>query len=363
MHLTSAPVGLDVHRDSISVAVLDSQGKVVKQTVIETKSAAVLELVQELRGTLHVVLEEGTWSTWLYELLQGRVARVVVCDARKITRTGNKSDRLDARELADLLRCNRVSPVFHQDTGLWRLRELARTYVVLTKEQTRTMNRIKALYRGWAIPCSGQSCYGPKQRQAWLEKLPYAAVRERAKIYYQQLESGQELRRKVRQQLLVQARKHPAYSKLVNLPQIGPVRAALLICVYSSAGAFPQQATILGLLWICPRNAEFGGLPLGGRQTAALQEGSPGAGSEPQPSSGIERDFQKCRHAALQRRRTLSPVSSGTAGAGDPSRNGSPHSSTQTGCHHAGGVEERRKFRRPTTKYTSSLSAGAGLSA
>jgi len=81
-------VGLDVHRDSISVAVLDREGKVVKQTVIETKAAAVLRLLQELRGTLHVVLEEGTWSTWLYELLQGRVARVVVCDARKITAHG-----------------------------------------------------------------------------------------------------------------------------------------------------------------------------------------------------------------------------------------------------------------------------------
>lgn len=231
-------VGLDVHRDSISVAVLDSQGKVVKETVIETKSAAVLALIQELRGTLHVVLEEGTWSTWLYELLQGRVARAVVCDARKITRTGNKSDRLDARELADLLRCNRVSAVFHQDMGLRQVRELARTYVVLTKEQTRTMNRIKALYRGWAIPCGGQSCYGAKQRKQWLEKLPYAAVRERAKIYYQQLESVQELRCKVRQQLLLQARKHPAYGKLVKIPQIGPVRAALLLAFIQAPERF-----------------------------------------------------------------------------------------------------------------------------
>ena len=229
MNNSSRYVGLDVHRDSISVAVLNSQGTIVREAVIETKAAAILALIQELRGTLHVVLEEGTWSAWLYELLQGRVARVVVCDARKITRQGNKNDRLDARELADLLRCNRLSAVFHQDTGLRTLREVARTYAVLTKEQTRTMNRIKALYRGWAIPCSGQSCYGPKQRQQWLEKLPYAAVRQRAEVYYQQLKSVQELRHKVRGQMLVQAKRHPAYRNLVGIPQIGPVRAALLI--------------------------------------------------------------------------------------------------------------------------------------
>ena len=89
-------VGLDVHRDSISVAVLDYRGKLIKETVIPTTEAAVVGLVKELRGTVHVTLEEGTWAVWLYELLQGRVARVVVCDPRKITRSGNKNDRIDA---------------------------------------------------------------------------------------------------------------------------------------------------------------------------------------------------------------------------------------------------------------------------
>ena len=222
-------VGLDVHRDSISVAVLNQAGKLVKETVIPTQEAALLGWLRELRGPLHVVLEEGTWAAWLYELLSGRVAKVVVCDPRKITRHGNKSDRFDARELADLLRCNRISAVFHGETGLRSLRELARTYVVLTKEQTRTMNRIKALYRSYAIPCAGQSCYGPKQRTTWLAKLPHPALRERAKVYYQQLDSLRSLRQEVRQCLLAQGKKHKAYGNLRGIPFIGPMWTVLLI--------------------------------------------------------------------------------------------------------------------------------------
>jgi len=38
-----------------------------------------------------------------------------------------------------------------------RLKELARSYLALSKDLTRVMNRIKALYRSWAIPCSGQT--------------------------------------------------------------------------------------------------------------------------------------------------------------------------------------------------------------
>lgn len=222
-------VGLDVHRDTISVAVLDSRGKLIFDQVIPTTEAAVLDLLELLRGKLHVAFEEGTSAHWLQGLLRPHVAQVLVCDPRKNDRRGTKSDRIDARELADLLRCGRLSPVFHQDCGLRPLQELARTYLVLTKDQTRVMNRIKAIYRSWAIACTGQSCYGPRQRDAFLLQLPDAAVRGRAKIFYQQLDSLLVLRQKVRQQLLREGRKHPALRQLRQIPYIGPLRAILLI--------------------------------------------------------------------------------------------------------------------------------------
>ena len=222
-------VGLDVHRDSISAAVRDYRGKILREMVLPTSEAALLGFLQELRGTVHVTLEEGTWAAWLHELLQGRVARVVVCDPRKNNRQGNKNDRIDARELADLQRCDRLSPVFHGSTGLRSLRELARTYEVLTKEQTRTMNRIKALYRSYAIACAGQACYGPKQRRVWLAKLPHDCIGERAKVYYEQLDGLRELRHKVRQQLLAEGKKQSAYGKLKSIPWLGPVGTVLLM--------------------------------------------------------------------------------------------------------------------------------------
>jgi transposase len=222
-------IGLDVHRDTISVAVLDSRGKQILERVIPTSAAAVLELVSLLRGALHVACEEGTSADWLYGLIQPLVAQVLVCDPRKIDRHGNKSDRIDARELADLLRCGRLSPVYHQDCGLRTLQELARSYLTLTQDQTRVMNRIKALYRSWAIPCAGKCCYGPRQRETWLSQLPHPAVRLRAGFYYQQMDSVQTLRQQARQLLLREGRKHPAFRLLRQIPYVGPIRAVLLI--------------------------------------------------------------------------------------------------------------------------------------
>ena len=39
------------------------------------------------------------------------------------------------------------------------------------------MNRIKALYRSWAIPCSGTTVYAPRHRAEWLAKIVEPGVR------------------------------------------------------------------------------------------------------------------------------------------------------------------------------------------
>ena len=60
-------IGLDVHQATISVAVLDSTGKLVMESILETKAATILEFFAGLRGTLSVTFEEGTWAAWLYD--------------------------------------------------------------------------------------------------------------------------------------------------------------------------------------------------------------------------------------------------------------------------------------------------------
>src|SRR5437016_3850832 len=150
-------IGLDVHQATISVAVLDSTGKLVMESILETKAATILEFFAGLRGTVSVTFEEGTWAAWLYDVLKPHVAKLVVCNPRKnaLLKDGNKSDRIDAHKLAELLYLNKLSSVYHGETGVRMLRELARSYLTIVKDLTRVMCRLKAVYRSWAIPCAG----------------------------------------------------------------------------------------------------------------------------------------------------------------------------------------------------------------
>src|SRR5258706_10390016 len=186
MTISTKYIGLDVHKESISIAVRNSVGKVLMDCVIETKASTILQFIDGLRGDLQVTFEEGTSAAWLYDLLKPHVTKLVVCDPRKnkSMREGNQSDKIDARRLAELLRLDHLTPVYHGEHGLRTLKELVRTYLTVTKDLTRVMSRVKAIYRSWAIPCTGKQGYARRQRAEWLGKMNEPGGHRRAAFYY-----------------------------------------------------------------------------------------------------------------------------------------------------------------------------------
>src|SRR5256886_2982947 len=217
---------------------MDSRGKLVMESILETKASTILEFFAGLRGTLSVTFEEGTWAAWLYDLLKPHVAKVVVCNPRKnaLLKDGNKSDRIDARKLAELLRLDNLKSVYHGETGVRMLRELARSYLTIVKDLTRVMNRLKALYRRWAIPCG--DVYYTRHRAEWLGKIREAGVRRRAEQLYQQLDMLQHLRQQTRGELLAESRKHTITVRLRQIPSLGPIRSALAVALIQTPHRF-----------------------------------------------------------------------------------------------------------------------------
>src|SRR5215467_9330188 len=239
-------IGIDLHKDSISVAVRNAAGKIVMESIVETKASMILQFIDGLRGDLHVTFEEGTSAAWLYDLLKPHVTRVVVCDPRKnkSMREGNQSDKIDARRLAELLRLNHLTAVYHGEHGLRTLKETVRTYLTVTKDLARVMTRVKAIYRSWAIPCSGKQVYARCHRAEWLGKITEPGVRRRAEFYYLQLDALRVLRQDARRDLLAESKKHKAWKRLCEIPAIGPIRAAVLLGILQTPHRFRTKRTL-----------------------------------------------------------------------------------------------------------------------
>jgi transposase len=236
-------IGLDVHTEAIAIAVLNEAGKLVMESILETKAATLLDFLHGLRGELHVTVEEGTWAAWLYDVLKPHVKEIVVCNPRRkaLLKEGSKSDKVDARKLAELLRSGMLRAVYHGENGLRTLRELARSHLTVSKDLKRVMSRLKALYRSWGIPCTGTQVYTPRHREQWLSKIAHPGVRRRAELLYLQLDGLLALRHTVRGELLAESRKHQAVKILRQVPSIGQLRAAMLLALMQTPYRFRSK--------------------------------------------------------------------------------------------------------------------------
>ncbi len=224
-------IGMDVHQATISVAVLDSRGKLIMESIVETKAATILEFLQGLHGSLSVTFEEGTSAAWLHDLLKPHVTRVVVCDPRKnaLLKDGSKSDRIDARKLAELLRGNQLTSVYHGEHGmrtLKRIRSQLRNHYD-GSHTSHESNQSTLPKLGHCLQRYQRLCTAASRRM--VRQDPEPGVRLRAERLYQQLDLLQPVRQQARRDLLTESRKHHAVKLLRQIPSIGPIRAALLV--------------------------------------------------------------------------------------------------------------------------------------
>jgi transposase len=239
-------MGMDVHQATTVVAVMDQDGKMILETIVETQPAPLVRLMQSMSGPLYATLEETTQAEWLYQLLEAHCAELIVCDPRrnKLLSEGSKADKSDARKLADLLRTGMLRSVYHGHQQTQRLKELVRGYETVSEDTQRVMVRIKAVFRGRGIATSGHGVYQPGQRRQWMDQLQEDGIRQRASWLYEQLDQLQPLRRRARQAMLAEAQQHQAVRLLCSIPQLGPIRSAKIVATVKTPFRFRTRKQI-----------------------------------------------------------------------------------------------------------------------
>ena len=224
-------VGLDVHKETIAIVVIDEQGKTLMQSVVATDGETICDFLKGLSGEIHLTFEVGTQSNWLYRLVKPLVEKVVVCNPRhnNLLLIGNKADLIDAEKLAQLLRLGAVHEVWQHSAEQAYLKELVRTHENLISDCIKVMSRIKAIYRSQAIKCAGTSVYQISNRDEWVAKLSEPGLRFRAEVFFRELDTLTDLRKQSRLAMLRQARRHKDFKRLCQIPGLGFVSVSRLI--------------------------------------------------------------------------------------------------------------------------------------
>jgi transposase len=178
MEKDSRFVGLDVHADTIAVAVAEPDGEVRALGTIPNTPDAIRRLVKKLGAPerLRACYEAGPTGYVLYRQLTELAVRCeVVAPTLVPTRPGDrvKTDRRDALKLARSYRSGDLTPVWVPDDAHEALRDLVRAREAATKDQLRARHRLsKFLLRHGRRPPAGTRAWTTKHR-GWLEGLAF----------------------------------------------------------------------------------------------------------------------------------------------------------------------------------------------
>lgn len=219
-------LGLDVHAQSCTLAVIGPSGRRISTEVLETNAAVLIARIERVPRPRQLCMEEGAQSAWLYEALRPHVEELVVVGPRQ--GKGQKSDAQDALALADMLRRGTIDVrVFKAPTRFTRMRELVRVHRMLTQDLVRAKNRLQAVFQSRGVD-AGDGAYAPTTRARLAKQLPssHALLLD---LLGQEMDAVSKLRAKAEEELIEEAGKHRIVERLATAPGIGTIRAAQIV--------------------------------------------------------------------------------------------------------------------------------------
>jgi len=260
-------VGVDIHKRYSFVSATDEQGHRVRETRIEGNApSAFAQFFAGLDGSSKVVLE-ACWN-WglLHDVLDELepVEEIVLAHpfkTRLIADAQIKTDRLDARALATLLRGNLVARVHIPSPQTRQRKNLLRQRLYWARLRTMLRNRIHALLdrqRGLALPqCS--DIFGVKGlnflRSLQLPEPDGALLAEQLALHdlIAQQMRAQEKR------IVAETRTDPIVQRLQSIPGVGKVLAVVLAAEIDTITRFPSAERLCAYAGVVPTTHASGG--------------------------------------------------------------------------------------------------------
>lgn len=255
-------VGLDAHKKFVEVCVVAADGQLVGRHRVACQREMLLDFAaQHLQGDDQLALE-ATFHTWaLVDVLRPFVERIVVSNplrTKAIAMAKVKTDTIDARVLADLLRCGYLPEVWQPDAETRRWRGLTHRRAALVADRTAIKNRLHSVLAGRLIVVPVADLFGLKGL-AWLQQLELDEDGRRS------LDSDLRLLALVEAEITaLDARIAPlAYAQqqvrlLMTLPGVSTVVALGLLAAWGDAKRFPDPDRAASALGLVPSTRQSG---------------------------------------------------------------------------------------------------------
>ncbi len=258
-------IGCDAHKKYSVFVSMNEQGQCEAPVRIEHTREALRAFLAELPPGSPIAVETiGNWY-WLVDEMEqaGHYPKLAQArEAKRLMGKANKTDKLDAKGLATLLRNGTLPEVWIPPSALRDQRELPRLRLTLGHTRTQLKNRIHAAFAKYGISFPGVSdLFGGKGRHCLEQRLPelpaetQRSVRTQLELLDQVVAHITVIEERIRQVV----RETPAMQRLKTLPGVGDILAIVLALELGDVQRFPSAEHLASYAGTVPRLHESGG--------------------------------------------------------------------------------------------------------
>jgi transposase len=253
--------GIDVSLKLSSVCIVDTSGKIVRETKVASEPEALIAFFKGLSVPVtRIGLEAGPLSQWLHAELLRAGFEAVLLETRHVkaalSAMSTKTDRNDARGIAQLMRMGWFRAVHAKSVGSREVRAL----LVARKQLLSTLMDLEAsmrgILRGFGLKMGVVTRKGFEARvrelsagQAMLERITNAMLDARAALWREFEQLHREMLRIVRDDEICR--------RLMSIPGVGPLVAVTFKSAIDNPGSSSRNRSARCSDW-CPRNTNLG---------------------------------------------------------------------------------------------------------
>jgi transposase len=259
---------LDVSLGAVSVCIVEADGRVAAEGVLARDPAALAGFLK-LRGPrlARLGLETGPFTLGLAHALRAQGLPVEVMEARQANRvlkamSRHKSDRRDARGLAELVRLAAYKPVALKSLEAAELRALLAARALLLKQEQQLASQLRGLLRsqGLAAPRGRGLAFAQAVRASLAARLGLVVLAQAAEALLSALAALARQSRALDALVKKLARARPDARLLMSAPAIGPICALGFLAAVEDLSRFRSGEALASWLGLVPRQRQSGGL-------------------------------------------------------------------------------------------------------
>ena len=262
-------VGIDVSLELSSVCVVDATGRIVREAKVASEPEALIACLRGLGLELaRVGLEAGPLSQWLYAAMRDAGLPVELLETRHVRDAFKampvKTDRKDARGIAQLLRLGWFRPVHCKSVSAQETRALLTARKLLQTKHIDVEMSLRGLLRGFGLKVGPTTSRGFAARirelvegHAILTAVADALLAARETL-------GAQLR-DLEKRLRDQARQEKRVRLLMSVPGVGVIVALTFAAAVDDPGRFRSSKTVGAHFGLAPKRYQSGETDVTGR--------------------------------------------------------------------------------------------------